>query len=41
MVNAVTGLSNHLAGVAYGFFENQDLTGKDITGGRPTDFGQG
>jgi outer membrane receptor protein involved in Fe transport len=42
MVNAVTKSgTNHLAGVAYGYFESQGLSGQQIAGGRPPDFGQG
>jgi hypothetical protein len=42
MVNAVTKSgTNHLAGVAYGYFESQGLSGQEIAGGRPPDFGQG
>jgi Carboxypeptidase regulatory-like domain/TonB dependent receptor len=41
MVNAVTKSgSNHLAGAAYAFFEDQGLSGQQLGGDRPPDFGQ-
>ena len=42
LVNAVTKSgSNTLKGVAYGYFENQSLTGRDLSGSRAADFTQG
>jgi hypothetical protein len=42
LVNAVTKSgSNTLKGVAYGYFENQSLTGRDVSGSRAADFTQG
>ena len=41
LVNAVTKSgTNVLHGTAYGFYENQSLTGRDATGSRAPDFGQ-